>query len=106
FNKWAAVSKFCSSNKQSPINIDKTKVKKNRQLGKISFIGYDIPLQSAMIKNNGHTAQVTVTGNQSPAIEAGGLGNMYTFLQLHFHWGKYDSRGSEHTVNGKKYPLE
>ncbi|XP_076343777.1 carbonic anhydrase 1-like isoform X2 [Tachypleus tridentatus] len=55
---------------------------------------------------HGGAAQVTITGNQNPAIEAGGLGNRYKFLQLHFHWGKSDSRGSEHTINGKEYPME
>ena len=30
----------------------------------------------------------------------------YQILQLHFHWGKVDTRGSEHTLNGVEYPLE
>ena len=27
-------------------------------------------------------------------------------LQLHFHWGSDDSRGSEHTINGEEFPME
>ena len=27
-------------------------------------------------------------------------------LQLHFHWGADDSRGSEHTINGEEFPME
>ncbi|XP_076343805.1 carbonic anhydrase 6-like [Tachypleus tridentatus] len=82
FNKWAAVSKFCSSNKQSPINIEKSRAKKNSQLGKISFIGYDSPLQSAMIKNNGHTAQVTITETKIQRLKLADWGtgiNSYNF---------------------------
>jgi hypothetical protein len=30
----------------------------------------------------------------------GGLGS-YVFSQLHFHWGKNDSNGSEHMMDGK-----
>ena len=30
----------------------------------------------------------------------------FDFLQLHWHWGANSSRGSEHTLNGKEYPLE
>ena len=36
------------------------------------------------------------------ALSGGPLdGRSYTILQLHFHWGKVDSRGSEHTLNGQ-----
>ena len=30
----------------------------------------------------------------------------FTLSQFHFHWGPDDTTGSEHTVNGKSYPLE
>lgn len=30
----------------------------------------------------------------------------YQLAQFHFHWGRNDSEGSEHTVDGKMYPLE
>ena len=33
-------------------------------------------------------------------------GETFEFLQLHWHWGSVDSQGSEHTINGKKYPME
>ena len=38
-----------------------------------------------------------------PYIMNGGLPGMYEFVQLHFHWGSDDSRGSEHRIDGKKY---
>ena len=30
----------------------------------------------------------------------------YCFDSLHFHWGVDNEHGSEHTINGKQYPLE
>ena len=30
----------------------------------------------------------------------------YQFAGLHFHWGSESNEGSEHTVEGKAYPLE
>ena len=30
----------------------------------------------------------------------------YELAEFTFHWGKEDDRGSEHTVNGKAYPME
>jgi carbonic anhydrase len=36
-----------------------------------------------------------------PSISGGGLTDRYSFVQLHFHWGK--DLGSEHSINGTKY---
>ena len=30
----------------------------------------------------------------------------YANLALHFHWGKNNSVGSEHTIDNVRYPLE
>jgi len=43
-------------------------------------------------------AGMTVTGGELPGT--------YKLVQIHFHWGSDDSKGSEHTVDGKAYPLE
>jgi len=32
-------------------------------------------------------------------VVGGGLPGIYQFEQLHFHWGSYDLRGSEHTID-------
>ena len=34
------------------------------------------------------------------------LTTSYQLLQLHFHWGSKNGRGSEHTINGKRFPME
>ena len=39
-------------------------------------------------------------------LRGGPLSGEYQMLQLHFHWGGDDTRGSEHTIDGKEYPLE
>ena len=39
-------------------------------------------------------------------IKNGGLSNIYSTQQIHFHWGSRNNQGSEHTVNGKSSPLE
>ena len=35
-------------------------------------------------------------------LSGGPLEGEYKILQLHFHWGSDDSRGSEHTLNGER----
>lgn len=32
--------------------------------------------------------------------------DIYQFEKLHFHWGSHDYIGSEHAINGLKFPLE
>merc|ERR1712079_99344 len=64
---------------------------------------------TGIFKNNGHTAQLDAAKPLSATqgiLRGGQLGGDYQILQLHFHWGANDNQGSEHTVDGKKYPLE
>lgn len=30
----------------------------------------------------------------------------YEIAKMHFHWGNTDDRGSEHTIDGIRFPLE
>ena len=44
----------------------------------------------------------------TPQKVKGGLlnGNTYYFCKLLFHWGSHSDQGSEHTIDGKQYPME
>ena len=33
-------------------------------------------------------------------------GQCYEFETLHFHWGRKNNRGSEHILNGVRFPME
>jgi len=33
-------------------------------------------------------------------------GDRFDFVQLHWHWGSVSTQGSEHTMNGKEFPME
>lgn len=69
----------------------------------------DDRVTTGIFKNNGHTAQLDVAstiGATQGILRGGQLEGDYQILQLHFHWGANDKQGSEHTVDGKEYPLE
>jgi len=69
----------------------------------------DNRVTNGIFKNNGHTAQldaVSPLGASQGILRGGQLTGDYQILQLHFHWGANDNQGSEHTVDGKMYPLE
>merc|ERR1712179_337006 len=66
-------------------------------------------LEDGTFKNNGHTAQLDVVATlpgDVGVLSGGHLEGDYQILQLHFHWGADDTKGSEHTLDGKMFPLE
>ncbi|XP_030074857.1 carbonic anhydrase 15 [Microcaecilia unicolor] len=107
---WKDVNHNCGGENQSPINLDRTRMHRNQNLGNIIFQGYDrAPPGMWRLMNNGHSVLVrlegeTVIGNMN--ISGAGLPNTFQALQFHFHWGSPMSDGSEHTVDGKQYPME
>jgi len=127
---WGDYYEDCNGMNQSPIDIMTTGVSPITETTPISMAKYDeVRIQlignlqehfttpkeeesssdDDVLKNNGHTVQLDVVspGEGVGALSGGPLdGRSYTILQLHFHWGKIDSRGSEHTLNGQEYPLE
>lgn len=42
----------------------------------------------------------------APRLTGGPLSTDYKLHSIHFHWGTDNNVGSEHTVNGKAYPME
>ncbi|XTZ09720.1 MAG: carbonic anhydrase [cyanobacterium endosymbiont of Rhopalodia yunnanensis] len=92
--QWGEISeeyRVCNIGKQqSPIDLQ-SPIKS--QLGHVEIFYKEIPLR---IINNGHTIQVnSVPGNFIIVDD-----QKFELLQFHFH------HPSEHTVNGKNYPME
>ncbi|XP_022239429.1 carbonic anhydrase 2-like [Limulus polyphemus] len=97
----------CKGKKQSPINIDDSEVKINKNLRDIKFVNYDKVLNNPVLVNNGHSVKLDIEDDSNvPKIQDGGLKAEYKFQQLHFHWGSENTTGSEHTLNNKIYPME
>lgn len=91
---WEVIAEECGKGQQqSPINIEEgTSVASNKTLS----LGYD-KLKSSKIKNKKYAVDVIPT-EDNLTIEYNG--SSYNLLQFHFH------ADSEHTVEGKTYPLE
>ncbi|XP_070572685.1 carbonic anhydrase-like isoform X2 [Ptychodera flava] len=97
---------YCAGSKQSPIDVVEDDAEP-KDLGKFTFNGMgDTPPSGASMSliNNGHSVQVNLVGDYS--ITGAELPNTYTVAQFHFHWGSSNTVGSEHTLNGGKYPIE
>lgn len=98
---------YCAGSAQSPINLDsKIAVTPSTDPGAIKFSGYDSQNKASIAA--GSHGPVFSFDTFTPTISGGRLpsGDTFQFLSLHWHWGSDSSKGSEHTIDGKQFPLE
>ena len=92
--------------KQSPIDIKSTNATLDKGLGPFVLTNYDKELNKTFSgSNNGHALEMAFPAGVYH-VSGGGLTGVYTTVQFHFHWGSNNGKGSEHTMNGKKYAGE
>ena len=97
----------CAGRKQSPINIPITTTKYVASLKKsLHFKGYSCHACKGKfeLENKGTKLEVFVE-SAGASIRLNGIGN-FKLREFHFHWGKVNSRGSEHRYGGKAYSAE
>ncbi|CAF1225347.1 unnamed protein product [Adineta ricciae] len=62
--------------------------------------------------NNGHQVAATLADHTYGQSEkdlwftGGGIKGVFYFVNFHLHWGKNDRHGSEHEIDGHRYPAE
>ncbi|XP_042297968.1 carbonic anhydrase 15-like isoform X2 [Sceloporus undulatus] len=107
---WKEIMPTCGGENQSPINIDRRKAQRNKELDELLFEGYDqAPPGRWRLSNDGHTVIMNLDGASAAEqinVTKGGLHDTYRALQFHFHWGDVNRNGSEHTFDGIQYPME
>ncbi|XP_053270470.1 uncharacterized protein LOC128427393 isoform X1 [Pleuronectes platessa] len=103
---WGDVSSLCGGQRQSPIDIDTSKVHADPKLLNFTFKNFSSQKVIKSITNNGHTVKCSLEDNEVE-VSGGGLDATYSTLQFHFHWGETDHHpGSEHTIDQHRYPME
>lgn len=107
-NNWAHVKltgdNYCGASKQSPIDIDTTLARWDKLMNPLKLTHHD-KIHPVIVVNNGHSIQLNAD-NWLQRLSGGPLSGEYKLIQMHFHWGNDSYRGSEHTINGKRYPIE
>ncbi|MCQ8064034.1 carbonic anhydrase family protein [Salmonella enterica] len=101
---WAREYPDCGGRRQSPINVQRKKVRYNPKLQPLKLKGYEVQEGAFSMTNNGHTVQISLPHTMRLLFN----GSEFIAQQMHFHWGGASSEisGSEHTVDGRRHVAE
>ncbi len=92
---------------QSPININTVDTIPEFYPSFVFSPHYDSE-QLFTLTNNGQqiTATLTEPTRNDLCFTGSGLTGVYHFVNFHLHWGRNDRHGSEHEINGCRFPAE
>ena len=104
---WKDRYEDCGHRKQSPINIVKSEtIKKSFSPLKITFDNAR-GLVTGTFKNTGHSPELEIADSNGASLTGGPLGEKtFELLQFHVHFGCANDRGSEHTLDEKRFSGE
>ena len=104
---WGALNRNCNGFKQSPIDLRESSARSAPTNQSLIIDGFKSVPESITIYNNGHSAAMKFNfKNSTIRIRGGPLDVPYILDNVHWHWGKDDSFGSEHTLNRQRFSAE
>ncbi|XP_053388207.1 carbonic anhydrase 2-like [Mercenaria mercenaria] len=92
--------------KQSPIDIVTSQAVYDSDLCDEALNTRYNPENQLCLKNNGHSIMCQIKSQKSELTGGPLKGDTYRLEQFHLHWGSDDTKGSEHTIDGKQYAAE
>lgn len=102
-DQWPGVCVRGNTGRQSPINIDTSKVKE-RKLAPLKFSSAFFRNVQGEFENTCQNVEFTPAKSVNAVVRTP-IGK-YKLLQFHFHWGRRTGEGTEHLINGNAEELE
>ncbi len=112
---WGAIAPQCNGNHQSPIDIVSAHAMQKPLASTLQLIvAHDDPaVKASMIVkgkfiNNGKALGYNVAHTETPIKLTGAVfkGATFTLRQFHYHFGCEGEMGSEHSLDGQRFPGE
>ncbi|XP_055523480.1 carbonic anhydrase 2-like [Wyeomyia smithii] len=103
-----ADSDTCRGRMQSPIALSTARSILTMERTPLQLMNYQLDPSQVTVTNDGHTSVYSFEfpNGQVVTKQGGPLKEEYQFQSLHFHWGANSARGSEHTLDGRRYAME
>ncbi|RXN06928.1 receptor-type tyrosine- phosphatase gamma-like protein [Labeo rohita] len=103
---WAAAFPECQERNQSPINIADRDTKVSMEYQELTLDGFDAESSNkTSMKNTGKTVAIFLKDDYF--VRGAGLPGRFKAEKVEFHWGQSNgSDGSEHSINGRRFPVE
>uniref|UniRef100_A0A6Q2YYG5 protein-tyrosine-phosphatase n=1 Tax=Esox lucius TaxID=8010 RepID=A0A6Q2YYG5_ESOLU len=103
---WASTYPECSARNQSPVDISDEDAQVSQECQELTLHGFNAESSNkTSMKNTGKTVAVLLKDDYF--VRGAGLPGRFKAEKMEFHWGHSNgSAGSEHSVNGRKFPVE
>ncbi|NWJ09716.1 PTPRG phosphatase, partial [Crypturellus undulatus] len=103
---WVTSSEKCGGDHQSPIDIVDHQARVGDEYQELQLDGFDNESSNkTWMKNTGKTVAILLKDEYF--VSGAGLPGRFKAEKVEFHWGQSNgSAGSEHSINGKRFPVE
>uniref|UniRef100_A0A9J7YZ97 protein-tyrosine-phosphatase n=2 Tax=Cyprinus carpio carpio TaxID=630221 RepID=A0A9J7YZ97_CYPCA len=104
--RWASAYPECGERNQSPVDIPDLYTQVSQECQELTLDGFETKSSNrTTMKNTGKTVSIVLKNDYF--VRGAGLPGRFKAEKVEFHWGSTNgSAGSEHSINGKKFPVE
>ncbi|KAK3540397.1 hypothetical protein QTP70_030410 [Hemibagrus guttatus] len=104
--QWVKTFPSCiikDSTMHSPINLEHV-VDTNNSIDPLVLQGFMVPQRTWTVANVRDTVVVKFQAGMS--VKGGSIKHNYQIVEMRFHWGTNVTNGSEHKLDGRRFPME